>query len=231
MQDIHPVESVWRRGWNDAITAWTSWQFLVLEAVAAPVLGWVAGNAMVSLLAVTAGLVGAWIVTTAGAPWGQRNEARAELDRLKKHRLAVWITEESTEPAYIGTAPPLLQWIRLEITSEADAPNSVALITCEVDARKAPGGKLVDYANVIYAQPNDNPQFGLRHRTPIPRALGARETLAGWVLFEMPREVSWKHVGGGAYRQPELTKFRLFVRDAFGQRYEAEPRSEEWKTL
>ena len=71
-------QTVWRRGWNDTKAVWTSWQFVVLDAVVTVVIvgvfGWYWG-----LAAIVFGMTCAWMGMTASAPVRQRNEARSLL--------------------------------------------------------------------------------------------------------------------------------------------------------
>lgn len=90
-------ESIWRRGWQDTKTAWTSWQFFVLDAVVAVVIGgvfaWYWG-----LVLVIFGMLCVWLGATASAPIKQRNEARAEIARMvdeaRKRAMEVVAKEE-----------------------------------------------------------------------------------------------------------------------------------------
>ncbi|MDP2719217.1 MAG: hypothetical protein Q8P44_05210 [Dehalococcoidia bacterium] len=88
----HPFDdAIWRRGWNDTKSVWTSWQFFVLDAVVAVVIGgvfqWYWGLSLIlfSMFCV-------WLGATGSAPIKQRNEARkriAELEVEKEKRKAV----------------------------------------------------------------------------------------------------------------------------------------------
>ena len=80
-------ESVWRRGWNDAQTAWKSLPFILLDTVVCVVVGgiwgwyWGLGLFVFAMLCV-------WIVATVHAPVKQRDEARNE---LKRYEGLLWI--------------------------------------------------------------------------------------------------------------------------------------------
>lgn len=73
-----PNDSLWRRGWQDTKAMWTSWQFFVLNAVVAVVIGgvfeWYWGLGVILF-----GMLCVWMGATAMAPVRQRNEARAVL--------------------------------------------------------------------------------------------------------------------------------------------------------
>ncbi len=87
-------QSAWRRGWNDTKTTWTSWQFYVLDAVVAVVIGglfqWYWG-----LVIVAFGMFCVWLGATASAPIRQRNEARNLLSTKPNKRQ--FITDKLTE--------------------------------------------------------------------------------------------------------------------------------------
>ena len=74
--------SSWRRGWNDTKKVWTSWQFYVLDAVVAVMIGgifeWYWG-----LVVILFGMICAWLGATTSAPYKQRNEARLQVNKLK----------------------------------------------------------------------------------------------------------------------------------------------------
>ncbi len=79
----HPLsESAWSRGWQDTKTAWTSWQFYVLDAVAAVVIGGLFGWYW-GLLVVVFGMICVWMAATISAPVKQRNELRAFCNETK----------------------------------------------------------------------------------------------------------------------------------------------------
>lgn len=75
-------ESAWARGWDKTKKKWTSWQFFVLDAVGAVVIGnifsWQWGLAVVGF-----GMLCVWIGATASTPYHQRNEARLRIKELE----------------------------------------------------------------------------------------------------------------------------------------------------
>lgn len=78
-------QRAWRRGWNDTKTVWTSWQFYILDAVVAVVIGglfeWYWGLAFILL-----SMFFVWLGATASAPIKQRNEARRLLSEMPSKR-------------------------------------------------------------------------------------------------------------------------------------------------
>ncbi len=79
----YPVnQSAWRRGWNDTKIVWASWQFFVLDAVVAVIIGgvflWYLGLALVFF-----SMFSVWLGATALAPVKQRNEARNRITALE----------------------------------------------------------------------------------------------------------------------------------------------------
>lgn len=76
-------QSAWGRGWSDTKAIWTSWQFVLLDAVVGVVVGnvftWYWGFAIVAF-----GVICAWVGATTSAPVRQRNEARNALSKKPK---------------------------------------------------------------------------------------------------------------------------------------------------
>ena len=80
----HPLnESAWRRGGHDTLRGWKSAGFIILEAVLAPLLGFIV-DWWWSIVAVAGGMFCIWIGATAWAPIKQRNEARDALNIRRK---------------------------------------------------------------------------------------------------------------------------------------------------
>lgn len=79
-------ESVWKRGWEDTKSTWTSWPFVVADAIIGVIGGsltaWYWGLAIVGF-----GMICAWIVATVRAPIFQRDEARVRLRELEEERI------------------------------------------------------------------------------------------------------------------------------------------------
>ncbi|MFC1914499.1 hypothetical protein ACFLXF_04415 [Chloroflexota bacterium] len=79
----YPInQSAWRRGWNDTKTIWTSWQFYVLDAVVAVVIGGIF-QWYWALVVVAFGMLCVSLWATASAPYKQRNEARQRIKELE----------------------------------------------------------------------------------------------------------------------------------------------------
>jgi len=82
------TQSAWRRGWNDTKTVWTSWQFFILDAVVAVVIGsvfqWYWGLGIVLF-----GMLCAWLAVTITAPVRQRNEARHLLSKIPSKKKVI----------------------------------------------------------------------------------------------------------------------------------------------
>ena len=78
-------QSAWRRGWNDTKTVWASWQFYILDAVVAVVIGGVFGWYW-GLVVVLFGMFCVWMGASVRVPYKQRDEARALLKSKTKPR-------------------------------------------------------------------------------------------------------------------------------------------------
>lgn len=75
-------QTVWKRGWSDTKKIWTSWQFYILDAVVAAIIGGLLGWYW-GLFLVLFGMLCVWLGATLSAPIRQRNEARKIIINLK----------------------------------------------------------------------------------------------------------------------------------------------------
>lgn len=78
-------EGMWKRGWDDAVSIWRSWPFIILDAVVVLVVSAISSWYWGLTLIISA-LFFTWLWATAAAPIKQRNEARAKVDALEKER-------------------------------------------------------------------------------------------------------------------------------------------------
>jgi len=81
----HPLnEGMWKRGWNDTLSIWKSWPFIILDVVVlvvSAILEWYWG-----LTLIVCALFFTWLGATAAAPIKQRNEARTKVTALEKEK-------------------------------------------------------------------------------------------------------------------------------------------------
>jgi hypothetical protein len=121
-------ESAWRQGWRDTRTAWTSWQFLLVDILGGGLMG-LLGEVLHNgwfwgLIWAISGLFFVWIGATARAPVKQRNEARKDLKELKDSTESIQRKENLIiDIAYIrGTGKDLLRRFK-SIRDKADYGN------------------------------------------------------------------------------------------------------------
>lgn len=78
-------ESIWKRGWDDTVSIWKSWPFIIFDPVVCVAVGavfaWYWGLALFVFA-----LFCAWLCATVAAPIRQRNEARAKVTALEKEK-------------------------------------------------------------------------------------------------------------------------------------------------
>lgn len=125
------TESAWKRGWNDTKTIWTNWQFFVLDAVVAVVIGgvfrWYWG-----LAAVLFGMFCVWIGSTASAPVRQRNEARNMMLRTRfylKFESIEWKLISRPTGPFKGSIS-----FQLTISNQENVPRSASRFMLEIES-------------------------------------------------------------------------------------------------
>lgn len=113
-------ESLWRRGWNDTKTIWTSWPFYILDAVVAAVIGgvfeWYWG-----LCIIIFGMFCVWLVTTVSAPVKQRNEARKRVIRLEEERIPHIELQPTTGKKASYEQGNKTAWAELKVTNTSSS--------------------------------------------------------------------------------------------------------------
>jgi len=109
-------ENVWRRGWKDTKSVWTSWQFYLLDAIVGIVVGsltaWYWGLGIIGF-----GMLCAWLGTTVRAPIAQRDEARVRLRELEAERIPrITVTPRGDRRQWDWQHEHLM-WAELQVTN------------------------------------------------------------------------------------------------------------------
>lgn len=88
MSELNISESIWSRGWRDTKKGFHTIWFWLAEFIGGGLVSYLI-NPLVGIIVVILGFFILWIGATAGAPFRQRNEARATVEDLTSRSLIV----------------------------------------------------------------------------------------------------------------------------------------------